>query len=97
MSVQEMQSSVLIVEDDPATRRLIEASFALSGFATIQAHNGNQAFEKAVNLHPALAVIDLWIPGIDGFTLTQKLEIIGLPPAGTGIMPKRVPATWIQV
>jgi CheY-like chemotaxis protein len=74
MSVQETQSSVLIVEDDPATRRLIEASFALSGFGTIEAHNGNQAFEKAVTMRPALAVIDLWIPGIDGFALTQKLK-----------------------
>jgi|GEM_PF-1354691 len=74
MPVQEMQSSVLIVEDDPASRRLMEASFALSGFGTIEAHNGNQAFEKAVTMHPALAVIDLWIPGIDGFVLTQKLK-----------------------
>jgi CheY-like chemotaxis protein len=68
------EASVLIVEDDPATRRLIEASFALSGFSTIEAHNGNQAFEKATMMHPSLAVIDLWLPGMDGFALTQKLK-----------------------
>lgn len=67
-------ASVLIVEDDPAARRLFEASFALAGFVTIEAHNGNQAFEKAATMHPSLAVIDLWIPGLDGFQLTHKLK-----------------------
>lgn len=67
-------SSVLIVEDDPAARRLFEASFALSGFTTIEANNGHQAFEKATTMHPSLAVIDLWIPGLDGFALTEKLK-----------------------
>ena len=65
---------VLIVEDDPETRRLYSDVLQHSGFAVDQAHNGHQALEKALASHPALVITDIALPGMDGLELCQRLR-----------------------
>ncbi len=66
---------VLIVEDDPETRHLYADLLHRSGFQTDQAHNGFQAFDKALALpRPDLILTDIAVPGLDGIELCRKLR-----------------------
>lgn len=65
---------VLIVEDDPSTRRMYREYLNHSGFRTIDAHNGHQALAKARELHPDAVVTDLAVPGMDGFEFCRALQ-----------------------
>jgi CheY-like chemotaxis protein len=65
---------VLLVEDDQSGREMYATALELSGLRVVQAHNGLQAFEKAVALRPDVIVTDLCIPGIDGLELARRLR-----------------------
>ena len=65
---------VLIVEDDPETRRFYQTVFELDGFRTDEAHNGWQALEKATLAPPDLILTDIAVPGIDGIELCRRLH-----------------------
>ena len=65
---------ILIVEDDPETRRYYQRLFELDGFRIEQAHNGFQALEKAVAESPSLVLADIAVPGIDGIELCRRLR-----------------------
>lgn len=65
---------VLIVEDDRATRSLYRDVLSLSGFRTVDAHNGHQALEKAHEERPNVVLTDLAVPGMDGFELCRALK-----------------------
>ena len=59
---------VLLVEDDREGRMLFAGWLADAGFTVDQAHNGQQALERALDLVPDAIVTDLNIPGIDGYS-----------------------------
>jgi two-component system, cell cycle response regulator DivK len=65
---------VLIVEDDPETRHFYQSVFEQDGFRIEQAHNGLQAFEKAIEASPDLILTDIAVPGIDGIELCRRLR-----------------------
>jgi CheY-like chemotaxis protein len=65
---------ILIVEDDPETRLFYSAALARGGFHIEQAHNGNQALEKALKSPPDLILTDIAVPGIDGIELCRRLR-----------------------
>jgi two-component system, cell cycle response regulator DivK len=65
---------VLIVEDDPETRRFYVDALTLDGFRTDDAHNGLQALDKAFTSQPDLVVADIAVPGIDGIELCRRLR-----------------------
>jgi two-component system, cell cycle response regulator DivK len=65
---------VLIVEDDPETRRFYQSIFEDGGFRIEQAHNGLQALQKAVDALPDLILTDIAVPGIDGIELCRRLR-----------------------
>jgi two-component system, cell cycle response regulator DivK len=66
--------SVLLVEDDMDGRRMYAEWLTGAGFRVVQAHNGLQALERALDFLPDVVVTDLNIPGIDGFELTRRLK-----------------------
>lgn len=65
---------VLVVEDDPETRRFYTDAFVHGGFLVDQAHNGLQALEKALEAPPDLILTDIAVPGIDGIELCRRLR-----------------------
>jgi CheY-like chemotaxis protein len=65
---------LLIVEDDPETRLLYKEIFHAAGFRVAEAHNGYQAFDKAVDVRPDLILTDIAVPGLDGIELCRKLR-----------------------
>lgn len=65
---------ILVVEDDPETRRFYTDALARGGFDVDQAHNGFQALEKALASPPDLMLMDIAVPGIDGIELCRRLR-----------------------
>ena len=74
MPAPEQTTTVLLVEDDRDGRRMYAEWLSQAGFQVIEAHNGLQALERALDSSPDAVVTDLNIPGIDGFELTRRLR-----------------------
>ena len=68
------QPRVLVVEDDPETRRYYMSILEDDGFVVDQAHNGLQALDKARTLAPDLVLTDIAVPGLDGIALCRQLR-----------------------
>ncbi len=67
-----MAKKILVVDDDPDLLHILETRFKAAGYQTVTASSGRDAFEKAQKETPDLIVLDIVMPGIDGFqTLTQ--------------------------
>jgi DNA-binding response OmpR family regulator len=65
---------VLLVDDDPILLRLLEVNFRLSGFEVAVASRGDEALTSAAADPPDVAVLDLVLPGADGFELCGMLR-----------------------
>ncbi len=67
-------SKVLIVDDEPIGRQLLEAILYQENFDLYFAEDGNKAYEKALQLKPDLILMDVMMPGMDGFEVCRKLR-----------------------
>lgn len=60
-------SKILVAEDDRYVRELLLDAMSDMGFDVIEAKDGNAALEKATSEHPDLVLLEIWMPGMDGF------------------------------
>ena len=67
-------SRVLVVDDEPDTRRLLLERLALAGFEVSGAADGTAALESVRSLRPALVLLDLMMPGMDGWEVLRQLR-----------------------
>ncbi len=65
---------VLVVDDDSATRELVSRNLRRAGFSTTEARSGEDALLKARVSPPALVVLDLMMPNLDGFEVLRRLR-----------------------
>ena len=65
---------VLVIEDYPDTREMYASHLQRLGFRVEQADDGLVGHEKAIELRPDVVVMDLSMPGIDGWRLTRILK-----------------------
>ena len=65
---------ILIVEDEKDIQELIKLHLEKAGFSTSLAGDGEEAFRKIQQLPPALIVLDLMMPGMDGKELAKLLK-----------------------
>jgi CheY-like chemotaxis protein len=65
---------VLIVEDEPPIRHLLEDFFDSEGFCILSAENGQRGFDLAVAEQPDVVLMDLALPLLDGATATRLLK-----------------------
>lgn len=65
---------VLVVDDYEDAREMYAECLDASGFAVAQAESGSEAVAKALALKPALIVMDLALPGMDGWTATRAIK-----------------------
>jgi CheY-like chemotaxis protein len=65
---------VLVVDDDAVILRLLEVNFRLDGFEVETANGGEEAVRKAAETHPDAIVMDVMMPGMDGWTVTERLR-----------------------
>lgn len=68
------RSTVLIVEDDADSRFVYEAILADHGFDVAASGSGAEGLRLAQELHPDAVVLDVSIPGMDGWSVTQRLK-----------------------
>lgn len=65
---------VLVVDDYQDAREMYAECLDQSGFRVAQAQSGDEAVAKAIALHPALIVMDLALPGMDGWSATRAIK-----------------------
>jgi two-component system alkaline phosphatase synthesis response regulator PhoP len=69
---------ILIVEDDPSVLRATSYILEKEGYEVISAQNGLEGLKKARESSPDLLILDVMLPGIDGFEICHSLR--GEPP-----------------
>jgi two-component system OmpR family response regulator len=69
---------LLVVEDEPALRALLAGSLREIGFTVIIAGDGEEALRAAWRNRPDLVVLDVMLPGLDGFEVVRRLRGGGL-------------------
>jgi len=69
-----MGKKILIIEDDPATQRLVDYSLKQEGYQVITASNGLEGIRKAIGESPDLIILDVMLPGMDGFEICYRLK-----------------------
>jgi DNA-binding response OmpR family regulator len=65
---------VLNVEDEDSLRELYSAELASAGFMVLEASDGASGIAKALQFGPHAVVLDLMLPGIDGFKVARRLR-----------------------
>ena len=69
-----MVKKILIVEDDKFLRELISQKLLKEGYDIVEAVDGEKGIESANKEKPYLVLLDLILPGIDGFEVLAKLK-----------------------
>ncbi|HEY0359106.1 MAG TPA: response regulator transcription factor [Mycobacteriales bacterium] len=71
------EARLLVVDDEPNIVELLSASLRFAGFAVATAANGPAAVEAAATFRPDLVVLDVMMPGMDGFAVARRLRESG--------------------
>lgn len=70
---------ILIVEDDVNIAKTIAAAISIMGYETEICHDGAEAVERILETHYDLILLDIMLPGLDGFEVIQKIQNRGTP------------------
>ena len=65
---------VLIVEDNPDGRESLRMLLELLGYRVEVAQDGYEGVEKALTHHPKVGLIDIGLPGLDGYEVARRLR-----------------------
>jgi len=65
---------VLLVDDDPVILRLLEVNFRLDGFDVSTATHGDDALERIRTIRPDAVVLDVMMPGLDGYEVAARIR-----------------------
>ncbi len=69
-----MSERILVVDDDADVAETVARTLQRAGFETLIAHHGSSALQMAREEHPALVVLDVRMPGIDGIDVCRLLR-----------------------
>jgi len=69
-----MTARILVVDDMPANTRLLEMKLSAEYFQVATAQNGFEALKLARSWQPDLVLLDVMMPGMDGYETCQKLK-----------------------
>jgi len=68
-------NKVLIIEDDPPYRKIYKKKFEMAGYEVETAENGIEGLQKMRAFQPNIALIDLMMPGMDGFHVLDAAHV----------------------
>lgn len=69
-----MGKKILVIEDDVIALRLIEYTLRKEGYEVLQAKNGLEGISKTKSAEPDLIILDIMLPGMDGFEVCHRLR-----------------------
>ena len=67
-------ATILVVEDDPIIRQTVEYALKRAGFNTASSADGTQALSTARDVQPDLILLDVMLPGLDGYRVAEQLR-----------------------
>ncbi len=67
-------AKILVVDDTPSTRQLISGYLQDNGYQVIEAEDGKEALEKAIENIPDVVITDVVMPEMNGFELCRSLK-----------------------
>lgn len=70
------KSTILVVDDQPGIRRLLMEVLTEEGYSVSTAANGYEGMQKAKELNPALILMDMKMPGMDGIETLRELKYL---------------------
>ena len=65
---------ILVVEDDPTLASFVSTALREAGYAVEVANDGSSGLNLALSLRPDLAIVDIMLPGLDGFSLIEAVR-----------------------
>lgn len=68
------REKIFVVEDHPINRELVVCTLETAGYTVLTAEDGQGLLERVKGERPALIIMDLQLPYVDGFTLTRELK-----------------------
>lgn len=71
----EGRERILVVEDEDSIRRFIVVNLKRNSFQCMEAASGEEALTKAKTFRPHLVVLDIMLPGMDGFEVCRRLRV----------------------
>ena len=75
-----MKARVLLVDDDPAVLSSLRRALALADYEVVTAPDGETALQLVEEQTPEVVVLDVMLPGLDGFTVCQRLHMVSSVP-----------------
>ncbi len=69
-----MKQSVLVVDDEPQARSMMRLILVRAGYDVLEAKDGYEALDEVERQVPDLMILDIMMPGIDGFYVCQRLR-----------------------
>jgi CheY-like chemotaxis protein len=76
-----VSATVLVVDDHAWFRTAVSALLGAEGFSVVgEAGDGEEALTMVGLLHPDVVLLDVQLPGIDGFEVARRLAALGSPP-----------------
>jgi DNA-binding response OmpR family regulator len=74
-SAQAQPATILVADDEQDIRELVAYRLSRSGYTIIEARDGEEAFHLAADQSPDMAVLDVMMPRLNGFDLTERLRL----------------------
>jgi DNA-binding response OmpR family regulator len=74
MSPPAIPAQVLVVDDDDDLRAMVSTLLTRAGMSTIEAQSGNEGLRKFFSGRPDLIVLDVSMPGMDGFEVLERIR-----------------------
>lgn len=69
------KATILVVDDDPQIRRVLQATLSGNGYDVIEAKNGKEAISAVLRERPDLILLDVNMPGMNGFEACSKIRV----------------------
>ena len=67
-------ATVLVVDDDPVIQGLLRVNFEMEGYEVIVAGDGVEGLERARSERPAVVILDVMMPRMDGLEVARQLK-----------------------
>ncbi len=68
------RGSILVVDEDSSCRQLIATAFQREGYSILEAENGGEALDAAVDRRPAAVLLEVTLPDISGYEVLRRLR-----------------------